>query len=502
MNISKRPDSKATTTHQIPFGVKLGYGIGTLGYAIPSQLLSGFLLFYCTELLGISGALAGTLISVSTIWDAVTDPVMGYISDHTNKKILFGRRLFYIFIGSIGFALVNFLIWRVDPQLRGGDAGTVKVIWVAALLILFKTFSTIYTTPYMALGAELSSDYNERTAVQSYRTAFFFLGFIFPSVIAMTTFFRPTEQFANGQLNPEAYASMGLVSSVIVLVCAAVCLILTFKHRCVYTVPKVKRNPIMELFKEVLEALKLSDFRNVSMALLFINMAMAIVIAVGMHVFTFTFGFENKQIALIFGALFATALLAQPAWVAVANKLDKRRALVICLYVNIAVSGLFFVYVFAHEWVSEHYLTILPAAVLMGFSMGGSVSIPYSMITDTIDKDAYESGTRKEGMFYGCATFIYKLSQSAALFVIGVLLDVIGFKSTAVQTPESVLGYSAIAIQPENVYLKLGLILPSGFLVCFTLALIFARKYTLDREKVLTYQQALNSPQACGQDQE
>jgi GPH family glycoside/pentoside/hexuronide:cation symporter len=478
---------------KIPFGVKLGYGIGTLGYAIPFQLLSGFFLFYCTELLGISGAAAGVLISVSTIWDAVTDPVMGYISDHTNRKILFGRRLFYIFIGSIGFAVVNFLIWRVDPQLRGGDAGTVKIVWIAVLLILFKTFSTVYTTPYMALGAELSSDYNERNAVQSYRTAFFFLGFIFPSVIAMATFFRPTERYANGQMNPEAYALMGLVASAIVLVCAAVCLILTFKHRCIYTVPKVKRNPFIGLFKEIIEALKLADYRNVSMALLFINMAMAIVIAVGMHVFTFTFGLENKQIALVFGLLFATALLAQPAWVAIANKFDKRRALIGCLYTNIAVSLLFFVYVFAHEWVSEHYLTILPAAVLMGFSMGGSVSLPYSMISDTIDKDAYESGTRKEGMFYGCATFLYKVSQSVALVIIGVLLDVIGFKSSAVQTPESILEYSAVAVQPSNVYLKLGLILPAGFLICFILALIFARKYTLNREAVIRYQTALQN---------
>ena len=114
----------ATQKHKIPFGVKLGYGIGTLGYAIPFQMISGFFLFYCTAVLGISGVLTGTLISVSTVWDAMTDPVMGYVSDHTHKRILFGRRLFYIFIGAIGLAVVNLLIWRVDPQLRGGDASS------------------------------------------------------------------------------------------------------------------------------------------------------------------------------------------------------------------------------------------------------------------------------------------------------------------------------------------------------------------------------------------
>ena len=267
----KQHSGKAASnnTKKIPFGVKLGYGIGTLGYAVPFQLLSGFFLFYCTAILGVSGAVAGALVSASTIWDAVTDPVMGYISDHTSRKILFGRRLFYIFIGAVGFALVNFLLWRVGPQLRGGEAGTVKVVWVAALLMLFKTFSTVYTTPYLALGAELSSDYNERNAVQSYRTAFFFLGFLFPSVLGMSLFFRPTDGYPNGQLNPAAYAALGLTASILTLVCAGVCLALTYKHRLIYSVPKVKRNPIIGLFKEIAEAMKLSDFRNISLALLF-----------------------------------------------------------------------------------------------------------------------------------------------------------------------------------------------------------------------------------------
>lgn len=478
---NKASSCDAATKHKIPIGVKLGYGIGTLGYAIPFQLLSGFFLFYCTTVLGISGALAGTLISVSTVWDAVTDPVMGYISDHTDRKILFGRRLFFIFIGAIGLALVNFFLWRVDPQLRGADAGTVKLIWVAALLLLLKTLSTVYTTPYLALGAELSSDYNERNTVQSYRTAFFFLGFIFPSVIGMAVFFRPTEQYPNGLMNPNAYASMGLTATIITLVCAAICLALTYKHRCVYTPPKVKRNPIVGLYKEIVEALKLADFRNISLSLLFINMAMGIVSAVGMYVFTFTFGFASRQIALIFGVLFAMALLAQPVWVLIANKFDKRRSLLICLSANLAVSALFVIYVITNAWIADHYLMVLPLAILIGFSMGGSIALPYSMISDTIDKDAYVSGARKEGVFYGCATFMYKLSQSMSTLFVGAMLDIIRFDSNTVQAPA--------------IYLKLGLILPGGFLICFTLALLFARKYTLNREEVTRYQKEMESSQ-------
>jgi Na+/melibiose symporter-like transporter len=465
--------------NKIPLGVKLGYGIGTLSSAVPLQMVSSFFLFYCTIVLGISGTLTGLIISLSTVWDALTDPPMGYISDHTSRKIFFGRRLFYVFIGAIGIALANYLLWHVDPQLRGGDEGTVKVIWVAALLILLKTFSTVYATPYLAFGAELSSDYNERNAVQSFRTAFLFIGLLFPSVLGMTFFFQPTAAYPDGKMNPEGYATLGLIASVLTLACAAVCLLLTYKHRVTQTIPKVRRNPVIGIVKEFLETLKVSDFRNVGLALLFINTAMGFLSAVGMHLFTYTFGFGSRQIALIFGSLFLAALAAQPVWVAIANRYEKSVALRFSLYINLAVSAMLVVYVLESSWLAGSYLAILPLAILMGFSMGGGIALPYSMISDTIDKDAYESGTRKEGMFYGCATLMFKVSQSLAVLIAGVALDLAGFDSRIAQA--------------HSVYVKVGMILPMGFFVCFTLALVFARQYKLNREMVLHYQAGYRS---------
>jgi len=167
--------------------------------------------------------------------------------------------------------------------------------------------------------------------------------------------------------------------------------------------------------------------------------------------------------------------------VLIANKYDTRRALIACLWINIAVSVLFAACVVTRAWIADHYLTVIPLAVLIGFSMGGSIALPYSMISDTIDKDAYESGARKEGVFYGCAAFLYKISQSLAVFFVGALLDVIGFDSSVVQEPA--------------VYLKLGLILPVGFLISFTLALVFSYRYTLTREKVTEHQKAMQQQQ-------
>jgi len=461
----------ACENNKLPLKTQLGYGIGTLSYGIPFQLMSACLVFYSTAVLGISGLLTGLLISASTVWDAFTDPVMGYISDHTNPRVLFGRRLFYVLIGAVGLALCNFLLWRIDPALPKAA----KSLWLGVLLLLFKTFSTVYTTPYLALGAELSTDYNERTTIQSFRTAFFFLGFMFPAIVGMAVFFRPTPEFPNGQLNPLAYENLGLTGTAITLASAAVCIFLTRGMRHAAAVIKKRKNPVIGVFKETAQALKCADFRNVSIGLLFVNMAMGIVGAIGMHVFTYTFGFGNRQIAVVFGALFLMALVAQPVWAYIAKKTEKCRAMLLCLYINLAVSVLFAAGVFLSEWISDHYLIVLPLAMLMGLSIGGSIALPYSMISDTIDKDAYYTGTRKEGVFYGCATFMFKLSQSLSVLFVGFLLDIIRFSSDIVQ--------------PRSVYIRLGLILPVGFFICFVLALFFIRKYTLDRETVAKYQQ-------------
>ncbi len=450
------------TIIKIPVKLKLGYGVGALSYGIPFQIISGFFLFYANSVLGISGTLAGTIFAISIFWDAFTDPIMGYISDKTSPKVLFGRRLFYVFIGAIGLAISNFFLWSIDVSLPG----FAKAVILGLLLILVKTFATIYTTPYLALGAELSTDYNERTSVQSFRTAFFFLGFMFPVIVGLGI-------FKVGD-NPEAYSMFAVTTSIIILVCAALSIAATRNKSLFPSVKKVRRSSVVGMLKETGIALKCDDFRNISFTLLFVNMAMGIVSAVGLHTFSFTFYLGDQEKMIILGSLFGMALIAQPIWVFIAKKFEKKASLKACLFINLAVAIAFLIYVLNNEWVAQNYLSVVPLAIVMGFSIGGSIALPYSMISDTVDKDAYNTGVRKEGVFYGFATFLYKLSQAVAIFSVGALLDIIKFNSESVQ--------------PNSVYLKLGLIMPIGFIICFLGALYFTIKYSLDKKKVAEFQ--------------
>ncbi len=198
---------------------KFSYGIGNLGVGVAMQVVGTYLVFFSTAILGISGSLVGIAVGFSVFWDAITDPVMGYISDITRSK-RYGRRHLYLIIGALGVALTITLMWIIPSTLNSNF----KFFLLFIDIILFKTFITIYVTPYTALGAELSTDYHERTSVQSIKTIFFLLGLAFVSVAGLCLFFQPTVEFPHGQLNPKSYQNLGYTSAIIILVTSFICI--------------------------------------------------------------------------------------------------------------------------------------------------------------------------------------------------------------------------------------------------------------------------------------
>jgi glycoside/pentoside/hexuronide:cation symporter, GPH family len=471
----------------IPLFDKIGYGSGSFSNGAALQIMGSYLIFFATAILGISGSLVGIAISISVIWDGFTDPIMGYISDITHSKY-FGRRHIYLFIGSIGMAVFNYLLWNIDPNLSSSN----KYLWIFINVIVIKTFMTIYGTPFTALGAELSNDYNERTSIQSVKTVFFLLGLSFSSVAGMFIFFRPTEEFPQGQLNPDAYSNMGLISSLMMVGFGLFCFFTTKKY--VPLLPKAPRdskidgNSVIKLFKNFSQAISNKHYRYVALGYMFTNLSSAFLANLGLHVFTYTFNLDSKSIALIVGVQFLTSITSQPLWMHISKKIDKKpsvmAALVIC-----AVSSLAFgIMVPLRSLLEGNFIFFLPFGILMGIGTGGLYALPPSMVADTIDVEELNFGIRTEGIFYGGLTLFYKFSQSIAIFLLGILLDVVGFDS-------------ALNYQPPKTVITLGFILSIGTLAGFLFSMLYYRKYDLNREKVAKIQQqiAIRSKQVLDQ---
>lgn len=459
----------------IPMKDKIGYGSGNFSTGVINQVVGTYLVFYCTAILGIPGSLIGTALSLSIIWDAITDPFMGYFSDITKSK-RFGRRHQYILIGSIGMALANFFLWNIDPDIPMGY----KFASIVALILLIKTFSTVYVTPYTALGAELSKDYDERTEIQSVKTVFFLLGLAFVSVFGMYVFFKPSPQFPSGQLNPISYKAMGGISSLIIIAFAMFCYFTTKKY-----IPVLKENiqtdslklSIKELFVEFRRIFLNADFRAVSFSYMFNNIASALIANMGLHVFTYTFFLTSQQIAIVVGVQFAVSIFAQPVWYKISEKFDKKPSMMFGILISIASCLLFAFLVSIREEARGSALYFIPFAMLAGFGTSGLYTIPLSMMADVIDLDELNTGKRSEGSYYGFLTMFYKLSQSITLFAIGWILDLVRFD------PD-------LDFQLESRVVIIGLVIGVGSAISFVASLISIKGYGLDKSTVKEIQKA------------
>lgn len=440
--------------------------MGNLAFAIPFQFITGFFYFYSTSVLKINPGLIGFIVSLSVIWDAVTDPVMGYISDCTALK-KFGRRHLYLIVGAAGTAVSNYLLWTIQPFYNIW----LKLLLTTAYLFLCKTFLTIYGTPYNALGAELSTDYNERTSIQAFKTTFFIIGFLFPTIAGMAIFFKGTTEYPVGQLNPAAYNNLGIFSSLVTLLFAGICYAATRKSIPLLPKPPHEKGSVKGLYADMFAALKNPNFRSIVIGYLFINFTSALLSGIGLHVMTYTYRLDNYKMAFIFGGLFAVAVISQPIWTFLAAKKDKKKAVLLAILLGLIGSAGFLPTVFLRFNPDLNLVILMAVAIVLGFSTGGCLSIPYSMLADTIDQYELKTGERKEGVYYGTITFMYKFTQAIIVFILGIVLTAIGFNAELKE-------------QPHFVAVCIGLILPLGALLAFSLAYVFFKKYELSRGKV------------------
>lgn len=449
-----------------------GYGVGNLGYGMVLQAMTTYLVFFGTTLLKIPGSVIGIIISISVIWDALSDPIMGSISDFT-KSQKFGRRHLYILVGSVGVAFFNAALWSLNENW----SITTKIILVAILIFGVKTMATVFVTPYMALSGELSEEYHERTTIQSVRTVFFVLGMAFTVVVGMTFFLRPTIEFPIGQMNRSGYMYLGFTTSIIMIISGVITYLSTKKfipllNSRIHKDHQGKKQKVFTQLKSDFKELgKNKNYQFVALAYLSANLASAIIGSVGLHVFTFTFRLDNIQIGIVMGALFVFIILSQPFWVKLAKRKEKKDAAMVATFIGLISGGIFLLAVFNKAYIIANPYTLLPFSSLAGFSVGGLLTLPLSMVGDTIDIEESNTGRRSEGLFYGGLTFSYKASQAIAIFAVGVLLDLSGFD------PD-------IEIQMASTEMILGLILAIGSIIAFALTLYAYSRYNLSYKDI------------------
>ena len=435
---------KMVTTAQ-----KLSLGFGDLGYSLVANTFSSYMLFFGNTVMGVSGTLMGIAIAIGTVWDALTDPVMGFISDNSRNKF-FGRRHLYILIGTIGMTIVNVLLWSVPMSF----SPVLKMVWFMLCIIMLRTFTTMFQTPVAALSLDMSNDYNERANIQIVKSVFTILGILLPTLLIgvfQTDFVNEAGELVDGRFNPQGYLNFGYLTSACCVLFGVFMVICTYSHvpRLRELAKKDKASPISirstkKMFVNFFGALKDKNFRGITIGYMVSMVSASILIAVGFNVFTFTFETTKFQMYMIMASLFIMTIAGQPFWMYISKKYDKRKAIIIGQCISFVGCLLLLVmFIFRAPFIelihkgTWNALIMCPPLMLAGFGTGVLYSLPVAMIGDIVLIEKVRSGEDKTATYSGFLTFANKTGQAISNAVLGVMLDVIGFQEgSTTQTPQ------------------------------------------------------------------
>ena len=468
---------------KLSFWTKLCYGIGNLGYGSMGQTVNSFIMFFATSVMGLSGVLVGATIAITSLWDGVSDPIIGYFSDRTKNKF-FGRRLLHMLFATFLLAICNILLWTCPIE----KGSSLAIVWLMGFLLLQETFNTFFATPYSALCIDIAPDYNDQTKMQSFKSVFYILGMITPSIL-MYIFMPSASIGMQTQFNKDGYIYIAIVNSILVIICGLISVFGTRKR--VISMPnydksafeeenegkEVKKQGFGKIIGGYVDTLKKKEFRTVMLGYSVSLIASIFITSVGMHLFTFCYHFSSTQISIIMICLFGGAILSQVLWVNMVKKYDKKQTLIfaLCLLlVGIALTSVTFLF---RTYCTSDFMFwfVLPCIFICGLGSGALYSLPHSMYADVVTMEQFKTKENNAGRFTGYYTFTYNFTNSVTLLVIGLLLDLIKFDSTE-------------PVQALSVQAGLGKIVFFGSAIAISVAILIFSTYKIKRADVLKVQ--------------
>jgi Na+/melibiose symporter-like transporter len=404
-------------------GLLYGYGVGSLGTGMFSAVPGVLLLYFMTDTLGIRVSLATFVVLAPRIWDAITDPLMGIISDRTRSP--WGPRSPYLLAGAIGLGITFPLLFSVPASL----SPTASAGYVLAIYILVATAFTLYQIPYVSLAAELDDDPFVRTRILAYRMAFVTLGLGLGTVAAPML----VTQFGGGR---TAYAAM---AASIGVPCGAAMLVSFFATH------GRGRRPDATPAGSVLGQLRRIGSNRFFLALVCVYLValtgMGAVSAAIPYFVGSVLGQDETAIGVIFLALLGSTFCSLPLWRAAAGRFGKRGPMAASLAIFGCGAG-----AAALSMNGDALVAFSSASAFAGIGFGGVQLLAFSMLTDVIRWDEGRGGGPAAGAYSGAWLVIDKLGPAVGSAVTGALLSLGGYVESVGGADQPASAIAAIQI--------------------------------------------------------
>ncbi len=441
---TKRMNPEPAIHEKLPLSMRLAFGAGDFGPAVATVIISFFQLFFLTTVAGLRPAVAGTIVLVVKIWDALNDPLIGWLSDRTRSR--FGRRRPWLLYGSLPFGIVFFLLWLVPPFDTVG-----KIAYYLVVSILFSIAFTTVNVPYTALTPELTPDYDERTRLNAYRFAFSIGGSLLAGALHQVIVgrFCADPNACSGVAAQPGYAAAAAIWAIVSVPFFLWCFAGT-RERYGSTDPTSA-----SLIDQLRAALHNRPYLFVIGIYLCSWLGVQILAAVVPFYITFWMQ-RTDLIPLTLLAVQGSAFVWLFIWSAISARIGKRAVYIIGMLFWIAVQAAFF-------FVQPGQVALaLGLAALAGVGIATAYLVPWSMMPDVIEYNELHTGERHEGIFYGFMVFLQKLGLALGLFLVSLALEWQGFNQDAPigQQPEAALTAIRVMLGPvPTIVLVLGIVL-------------------------------------------
>ena len=460
-NFQQRMERAAPPKLSLP--VKLAYGAGDLGAGLTSQFLAFFLLSFLIYVAGMDPLVAGLVLAVGKIWDAVNDPLVGMLSDRTKTR--WGRRYPWMFLTALPFGITYFLIW-ITPFGNEASDGT-KFWYYVVITTIFQIFFTTTNLPYTSLTAEMSRDYDESTELTSFRLSFSVLGGVAILIIAgIVTAMMPGES-----MRAARYLVLGLIGGGISVLSIYWCVFGTYGYMVKKTAAEGRslndttdENP-EPFFQQLKSVLSNRPFLFVVCIYLFSWLALQITAAVLPFYAVSWMGVSESLPALL---VQGPAIALMFVCAALSKRLGKKRLYYLGSAIWIPIQAALY---FLQPGQSG---LLFGLCFLASFGVAVAYVVPWSILPDVIDLDELQTGHRREGTFYSFMTLLQKIGLALGLFLVGAALKASGFVRALPEQP--------LPDQPDSALHTIRLFMgpvPLLFVLC---ALVLVYFYPLTRE--------------------
>lgn len=406
---------------QLSYGGRVGYATGIYGVFLAWMMVGLYLLYFYTDVMGLSPTQAGFVFFVASMWDGVTDPVMGWLIEKTRTR--WGKYRPYLLLAAVPFA-ASFAALFYIPDLSGNNL----FIWALVLHITFRTFYTAIYIPYTGLIARLSTDADERASIAGVKSVFISL-----ASMSISFFGLPAVTYFGGEDEARGFLRVALLCAAGGIAALWVCFLFT-RERVATEPSKSEQMPFGEVMKTLVT--------NRAFLLIFL----------GVLLFTGCYTILNKTIVYVFkydlgdrdaarwalSAIALAGILSPAIWVPITHRTSKKAVWIIgCL---VAAGGLGTIYV-------GEVRSIVPLVLLLfisGCGIHAFLMTFYAMVADSADYGEWRTGQRVEAPLFGLVSLANKTSLAVGTWALAGLLEGVGFVANVDQSPETLSGMRMI----------------------------------------------------------